>query len=73
MLALVLALSSVQCRTGANGDAPPKAPSSSTNGPVPKFGYQIVAGSPEQITARLHAEIAGVKDLVARAGIKPEN
>ena len=24
-----------------------------------KFGYQIVAGSPEQMTARLHAEIAG--------------
>jgi len=38
-----------------------------------KFGYQIVAGSPEQMTARLHAEIAGVKELVARAGIKPEN
>jgi tripartite-type tricarboxylate transporter receptor subunit TctC len=38
-----------------------------------KFGYQVVAGSPEQMTARLHAEIAGVKELVARAGIKPEN
>ncbi len=38
-----------------------------------KFGYQIVAGSPEQMTARLHTEIAGVKELVARAGIKPEN
>jgi tripartite-type tricarboxylate transporter receptor subunit TctC len=38
-----------------------------------KFGYQIVAGSPEQMTARLHMEISGVKELVARAGIKPEN
>jgi tripartite-type tricarboxylate transporter receptor subunit TctC len=38
-----------------------------------KFGYQIVAGTPEQMTARLVAEIAGVKELVARAGIKPQN
>jgi tripartite-type tricarboxylate transporter receptor subunit TctC len=38
-----------------------------------KFGYQIVAGSPEQMTARLHAEIEGVKELVAKAGIKAEN
>jgi tripartite-type tricarboxylate transporter receptor subunit TctC len=38
-----------------------------------KFGHQIVAGTPEQMTARLVAEIAGVKELVARAGIKPEN
>ena len=38
-----------------------------------KFGYQIVAGTPEQMTARLHAEIQGVRELVAKAGIKPEN
>jgi tripartite-type tricarboxylate transporter receptor subunit TctC len=38
-----------------------------------KFGYQIVAGTPEQMSARLRTEIAGVKELVARAGIKPEN
>jgi tripartite-type tricarboxylate transporter receptor subunit TctC len=38
-----------------------------------KFGYQIVAGTQEQMSARLVAEIAGVKELVARAGIKPEN
>jgi tripartite-type tricarboxylate transporter receptor subunit TctC len=38
-----------------------------------KFGYQIVAGTPEQMTARLVAEIASVKELVARAGIKPQN
>ena len=37
-----------------------------------KFGYQIVAGTPEQMSARLVAEIAGVKELVARAGIKIE-
>jgi tripartite-type tricarboxylate transporter receptor subunit TctC len=38
-----------------------------------KFGYQIVAGTPEKMTARIVAEIQGVKELVARAGIKPEN
>ena len=38
-----------------------------------KYGYQIVAGTPEQMSARLIAEIAGVKELVAKAGIKPEN
>jgi tripartite-type tricarboxylate transporter receptor subunit TctC len=38
-----------------------------------KFGYQIVAGTPEQMSARLIAEIKGVKELVARAGIKAEN
>jgi tripartite-type tricarboxylate transporter receptor subunit TctC len=37
-----------------------------------KFGYQIVAGTPEAMTKRLTAEIAGVKELVARAGIKVE-
>ena len=37
-----------------------------------RAGYQIVAGPPEAMTARLIAEIAGVKELVARAGIKPE-
>jgi hypothetical protein len=38
-----------------------------------KFVNQIVAGSPEQMTARLHAEIEGVKELAATAGIKAEN
>ena len=38
-----------------------------------KYGYEIVAGTPDEMTARLIAEIAGVKELVARAGIKPEN
>jgi tripartite-type tricarboxylate transporter receptor subunit TctC len=38
-----------------------------------KFGYQIVAGTPEQMSARLIAEIKGVKELVARAGIEAEN
>jgi tripartite-type tricarboxylate transporter receptor subunit TctC len=37
-----------------------------------RAGYQIVAGTPEQMTKRLIAEIAGVKELVAKAGIKPE-
>jgi tripartite-type tricarboxylate transporter receptor subunit TctC len=38
-----------------------------------KFGYEIVAGTPEQLGARLVAEIQGVRELVAKAGIKPEN
>jgi tripartite-type tricarboxylate transporter receptor subunit TctC len=38
-----------------------------------KYGYQIVAGTPEEMTARLLREIAGVKELVAKAGIKAEN
>src|ERR1041384_7553509 len=42
ILALALAVSSLQCRSGANGDVPPKAPPAATNGPVPKYGYQIV-------------------------------
>jgi tripartite-type tricarboxylate transporter receptor subunit TctC len=37
-----------------------------------RAGYEIVAGTPEQLTARVVAEIQGVKELVARAGIKPE-
>ena len=37
-----------------------------------RAGYQIVAGTPDEMSKRLVAEIAGVKELVARAGIKPE-
>ncbi len=37
-----------------------------------RAGYQIVAGTPDEMTKRLVAEIAGVKELVAKAGIKPE-
>ena len=37
-----------------------------------RAGYQIVAGTPEEMTKRLISEIAGVKELVAKAGIKPE-
>ena len=37
-----------------------------------RAGYQIVAGTPEEMSRRLVAEIAGVKELVAKAGIKPE-
>jgi tripartite-type tricarboxylate transporter receptor subunit TctC len=36
-------------------------------------GFQIVASEPEQLARRVAAEIQGVKELVARAGIKPEN
>lgn len=38
-----------------------------------RAGYEVVASTPEQLTARIVAEIAGVKELVARAGIKAEN
>jgi tripartite-type tricarboxylate transporter receptor subunit TctC len=34
--------------------------------------FEVVAGTPEQLTARLTAEIPAVKELVARIGIKPE-
>ena len=37
-----------------------------------KAGFQVVAGSPEQMTARLKREIPEVKELVAKAGIKTE-
>jgi tripartite-type tricarboxylate transporter receptor subunit TctC len=35
-------------------------------------GFEVVAGTPEQLSARLAAEIPAVKELVARIGIKPE-
>jgi tripartite-type tricarboxylate transporter receptor subunit TctC len=35
-------------------------------------GFEVVAGTPEQLTARLTTEIPAVKELVARIGIKPE-
>jgi tripartite-type tricarboxylate transporter receptor subunit TctC len=37
-----------------------------------KAGFEIVAGTPEQLAARVTAEVASVKELVARTGIKPE-
>ena len=37
-----------------------------------KSGYEIVAGTPEQLAKRLATEIPLVQDLVARTGIKPE-
>jgi tripartite-type tricarboxylate transporter receptor subunit TctC len=38
-----------------------------------KAGFQVVASEPEQLARRVAAEIQGVKELVARAGIKTEN
>lgn len=35
-------------------------------------GFEVVAGTPEQLTARIAAEIPAVKALVVRAGIKPQ-
>ena len=35
-------------------------------------GFEVVAGTPEQLTARLATEIPAVKELAARIGIKPE-
>jgi tripartite-type tricarboxylate transporter receptor subunit TctC len=37
---------------------------------VQKAGFEVVAGTPEQLAARLATEIPAVKALVARAGIK---
>jgi tripartite-type tricarboxylate transporter receptor subunit TctC len=37
-----------------------------------RAGYQIVGGTPEQLAARLAAEIPAIKELVNRLGIKPE-
>jgi tripartite-type tricarboxylate transporter receptor subunit TctC len=37
-----------------------------------RAGYQIVAGTPEQLAAKLANEIALTKDLVGRLGIKPQ-
>jgi len=38
-----------------------------------RAGYQIIASDPDQLARRVVSEIQGVKELVARAGIKPEN
>jgi tripartite-type tricarboxylate transporter receptor subunit TctC len=38
-----------------------------------RAGYQIIASDPEQLGKRVVSEIQGVKELVARAGIKVEN
>jgi tripartite-type tricarboxylate transporter receptor subunit TctC len=37
-----------------------------------RAGYQIVAGTPEQLAARLASEIPAVKALVGKLGIKVE-
>jgi tripartite-type tricarboxylate transporter receptor subunit TctC len=37
-----------------------------------KAGFAIVAGTPDQLAARMAKEIPDVKELVARIGIKPE-
>jgi tripartite-type tricarboxylate transporter receptor subunit TctC len=37
-----------------------------------KAGFEIVAGTPEQLAARVAAEVPAVRDLVAKAGIKTE-
>jgi len=37
-----------------------------------RSGFEVVAGTPEQLAARVASEIPMVKDLVARAGIKTE-
>jgi len=37
-----------------------------------RAGFEIVAGTPEQLAARVAAEIPSVRELVAKAGIKPE-
>jgi len=37
-----------------------------------RAGFEITAGLPEQLAARVAAEIPMVKELVEKAGIKPE-
>jgi tripartite-type tricarboxylate transporter receptor subunit TctC len=37
-----------------------------------KAGFEVVAGTPEQLTARITSEIPAVRELVEKAGIKPE-
>jgi len=37
-----------------------------------KAGFEVVAGTPEELAARVEAEISSVRELVERAGIKPE-
>jgi tripartite-type tricarboxylate transporter receptor subunit TctC len=37
-----------------------------------KAGFEVIAGTPDQLAARLAAEVPAVKQLVARIGIKPE-
>jgi len=37
-----------------------------------KAGFEIVAGTPDELAARVAAEVPMVRDLVARTGIKPE-
>jgi tripartite-type tricarboxylate transporter receptor subunit TctC len=37
-----------------------------------KNGFEVVAGTPEQLAARVAAKIPEVRELVERAGIKPE-
>jgi len=37
-----------------------------------KAGFEVVAGTPEQLAARVAAEIPAVRELVEKAGIKPE-
>ncbi len=34
-----------------------------------KAGFEIVAGTPEELAARIKAEIPAVRELVAKAGI----
>jgi tripartite-type tricarboxylate transporter receptor subunit TctC len=37
-----------------------------------KAGFEVVAGTPEQLAARIKSEIPAVRELVEKAGIKPE-
>jgi tripartite-type tricarboxylate transporter receptor subunit TctC len=37
-----------------------------------KAGFEVVAGTPQQLAARLASEIPATRDLAQKAGIKPE-
>jgi tripartite-type tricarboxylate transporter receptor subunit TctC len=58
----IIALLAAQCREAFASE---KAKQITRNA-----GFEIVVGTPEQLTARLAAEIPAVKALVARAGLQ---
>ena len=37
-----------------------------------KAGFEVVAGTPEELAARVKAEVPAVRELAGKAGIKPE-
>jgi tripartite-type tricarboxylate transporter receptor subunit TctC len=58
---------------GVAGEGKPRrVPAAEARDQARKVGFEIVAGTPEQLAARVAAEVPAVRDLVAKAGIKAE-